>query len=89
MLVCGIDAHAASFAVCVVDQLGAEVARVRVPNSPAGNTRLLGWLAELTEVPERIGIEGGGNWGLRLAWTLTVNRPGFRRGSVIPRSPGP
>lgn len=71
MLVCGIDAHAASFAVCVVDQLGAEVARVRVPNSPAGNTRLLGWLAELAEVPERIGIEGGGNWGLRLAWTLT------------------
>lgn len=71
MLVCGIDAHAASFAVCVVDQLGAEVTRVRVPNSPAGNTRLLGWLAELTEVPTRVGIEGGGNWGLRLAWSLT------------------
>lgn len=71
MLVCGIDAHAASFAVCVVDQLGAEVTRVRVPNSPEGNTRLLGWITELTEIPERIGIEGGGNWGLRLAWALT------------------
>ncbi len=58
MLVCGIDAHAASFAVCVVDQLGAEVTRVRVPNSPEGNTRLLGWITELTEIPERIGIEG-------------------------------
>lgn len=71
MLVCGIDAHAASFAVCVVDHLGGQVARVTVPNSPAGNIRLLGWLAELGEVPTRVGIEGGGNWGLRLAWTLT------------------
>lgn len=72
MLVCGIDAHAGSFAVCIVDDLGAAVARMSAPNTPAGHARILGWLTrELAEVPVRVGIEGGGNWGLRLAWVLT------------------
>lgn len=73
MLVCGIDAHTRTFAVCAVDHLGVVVARISAPNTPAGHARILGWLTgELAQVPVRVGIEGGGNWGLRLAWTLTA-----------------
>lgn len=72
MLVCGIDAHAGSFAVCIVDDVGAAVGRMSAPNTSVGYARILGWLTrEFAEVPVRVGIEGGGNWGLRLAWVLT------------------
>ncbi|MFN8108897.1 MAG: IS110 family transposase [Thermoleophilia bacterium] len=72
MLVCGIDAHTRVFEVCVVDEVGAPVARTQAANTPAGHTQILEWLTgQLPEVPVRVGIEGGGNWGLRLAWALT------------------
>ena len=41
------------------------------PNTPAGLSGVVGWLAGLDAVVERVGVEGSAGWGRHLAMALT------------------
>jgi transposase len=66
----GIDAHKRSLAVCVVDQLGRELAQREFRNEPRGHRALLAWVARVAPSERRFGIEGSGWLGRGLACFL-------------------
>ena len=48
MVVLGTDAHKRSHTVMAVDEVGAEIATLTVPATPAGHLRLVKWAAQFT-----------------------------------------
>lgn len=67
----GIDTHKSTLAASAVDDVGAELSRTSVANSPAGHRQRLSWLAALP-AERRIGIEGSGGLGLALTRALVA-----------------
>jgi transposase len=57
MLFVGIDTHKSSLAVCVVDELGRQLAVESFANDPRGHRRLHAWVSERALGDRRFGIE--------------------------------
>jgi transposase len=66
----GIDAHKRTLAVCLVDELGRELAGREFANEPRGHRALLAWTGKLAQGERRFGIEGSGSLGRGLACFL-------------------
>jgi transposase len=66
----GIDAHKRTLAVCLVDELGRELAGREFGNQPRGHRALLAWATKLAPGERRFGIEGSGWLGRGLACFL-------------------
>jgi transposase len=67
----GIDTHKSTLAASAVDDVGIELSRTTVANSPSGHRQLLVWVAGLP-AERRIGIEGSGGLGLALTRALVA-----------------
>ena len=86
--VIGVDSHRDAHTAAILDPNGGLVAQLEVPSSQAGNTTLLGFVAE--HVPGRRcwALEGSGSYGAGLAsflagqgeWVVEVDRPKRPRG---------
>jgi transposase len=78
----GIDTHADTHHVAVVNQLGRHLADRQFPADPGGYRRLLDWISSIGSVAG-VGVEGTGTYGAQLGPVLTaaglavveVNRP--------------
>lgn len=78
----GVDTHADTHHVAVVDQLGRHLGDRQVPADPAGYRCLLDWICTFGTVAG-VGVEGTGTYGAQLGRVLTaaglavleVNRP--------------
>src|SRR6476661_4344822 len=70
MMFVGIDTHKSSLAVCLVDELGRQLAVNDFPNEPRGHRRLLAWVTRQAPGPRRFGIESSGWLGHGLALFL-------------------
>jgi transposase len=57
MVFIGIDTHKSSLAVCIVDELGRQLAVEGFANDPGGHRRLHVWVSEQAPGPRRFGIE--------------------------------
>ena len=70
MVTIGIDAHKRSLAVCLVDELGRELAARQFANEPRSHRALHAWV--LKEAPEerRFGVESTGWVGRGIACFL-------------------
>jgi transposase len=66
----GIDAHKRSLAVCLVDELGRELAQRQFANEPRAHRALYAWVAGLATSERRFGIEGSGWIGRGLSCFL-------------------
>lgn len=60
MVTVGIDAHKASLAVALVDELGRELAHEQFGNDPESHEALWAWVVKLAPGERRFGIEGTG-----------------------------
>jgi transposase len=67
MLFIGIDTHKSSLAVCVVDELGRQLAVESFRNDARGHRRLHAWVAGEAPRPRRFGIESSSWLGHGLA----------------------
>ena len=67
MVFVGIDTHKSSLAVCLVDELGRQLAIARFPNEPRGHRRLYAWVCGQTPGGRRFGIQSSGWLGHALA----------------------
>lgn len=70
MVTIGIDAHKRSLAVCLVDELGRELAQHEFTNQPRAHRALLAWASKLAPGERRFGIEGSGWVGRGIACFL-------------------
>jgi transposase len=70
MVFIGVDSHKATFAVCVVDELGRELAHEQFANTREGHEQLLGWVRETAPAPRRFGVESTGWIAFALAQFL-------------------
>ncbi|HEY4346338.1 MAG TPA: IS110 family transposase [Gaiellaceae bacterium] len=70
MVFVGIDTHKSSLAVCIVDELGRQLAVESFPNDPGGHQRLHVWVSEEALGPRRFGIESSGWLGHGLSLYL-------------------
>ncbi|HEX5469897.1 MAG TPA: IS110 family transposase [Gaiellaceae bacterium] len=70
MLTIGIDAHKRSLAVCLVDELGRELAQRQFGNEPGAHRALHAWVAKLAPQERCFGIEGSGWVGRGIACFL-------------------
>ena len=78
----GVDTHADTHHVAVVDNLGRHLDDQEFPNNPGGYRRLLDWVRSAGSVAA-VGVEGTGPYGAQLARVLNaagvvvieVNRP--------------
>src|SRR5262245_54467326 len=70
MLFVGIDTHKCSLAVCVVDELGRQLAVESFANDPRGHRRLYVWVEEQAPGARRFGVESSGWLGHGLALFL-------------------
>ena len=70
MVFVGIDTHKSSLAVCIVDELGRQLAVESFPNDPDGHRRLHVWVSEEAPGPRRFGIESSGWLGHGLSLYL-------------------
>jgi transposase len=66
----GIDAHKSSLAVCLVDELGRELAEREFSNEPRAHRTLYAWVARLAPGERRFGIESTGWVGRGIACFL-------------------
>lgn len=64
----GIDSHKDTLTACVIDQTGRQIASRTFPNTEAGHAQTAVWLTE--HQTTRVGIEGAGSYGRRLAVAL-------------------
>ncbi len=64
----GVDSHKDTLTACVIDQTGRQIAARTFPNTEAGHAQAAVWLAE--HQTTRVGIEGAGSYGRRLAVAL-------------------
>ena len=67
----GIDSHKDTLTACVIDQTGRQTAARTFPNTEAGHAQTAVWLTE--HQTTRVGIEGAGSYGRRLAVALMNN----------------
>ena len=67
MLFVGIDTHKSSLAVCVVDELGRQLAVESFANDPRDHRRLHAWVEEQAPGERRFGVESSGWLGHGLA----------------------
>jgi transposase len=70
MVFVGVDTHKSSLAVCLVDELGRQLAVEQFGNERAGHRRLHGWVKRRAPGERRIGIESSGWLGHGLALYL-------------------
>jgi transposase len=70
MVFVGIDTHKRSLAVCIVDELGRQLAVEEFANEPRGHRRLLAWVSRQAPGERRFGIESSGWLGHGLALFL-------------------
>jgi transposase len=70
MVTIGIDAHKSSLAVCLVDELGRELAAREFGNHPRAHAALHAWVAERAPGERRFGIESTGWVGRGIACFL-------------------
>src|SRR5438876_1425070 len=66
----GIDAHKRSLAVCVVDELGRELAAREFANEPRAHRALHAWVLKQAPAERRFGIESTGWIGRGIACLL-------------------
>lgn len=72
MIIGGVDTHADTHALAVIDAQGRLLATTSVPATSAGNRKALSWLAAHGTI-DRVGIEGTGSYGAQLARYLAAN----------------
>jgi transposase len=70
MVAIGVDTHKASLAACAVDELGRPISQRSFANNQTGHRAFLRWLTALPG-PQRVGLEGAGNFGAGLARLLS------------------
>ncbi len=78
----GVDTHADTHHVAVIDQLGRHLGDREFPADPDGYRSLLDWISSIGSVAG-VGVEGTGTYGAQLGRVLTaaglavleVNRP--------------
>jgi transposase len=70
MVFVGIDTHKSSLAVCIVDELGRQLAVEEFANEPRGHRRLLAWVSRQAPGERRFGIESSGWLGHGIACYL-------------------
>ena len=68
----GIDVHKRSHAAALVDERGAPLATLTIPNSRAGAARLCRWLVEQGAGSAVVGIENAGGYGRLLCAMLVA-----------------
>jgi Transposase len=61
MVTVGIDAHKSSLAVCLVDELGRELAAREFGNHPRAHAALHAWVVERAPGERRFGVESTSN----------------------------
>jgi transposase len=66
----GIDAHKRTLAVCLVDELGRELAQRQFGNEGRAHRALLAWAGKLAPGERRFGVEGSGWVGRGIACFL-------------------
>jgi transposase len=66
----GIDAHKSSLAVCLVDELGRELAAREFANEPRAHRALHAWVLRQAPAERRFGVEGSGWVGRGIACLL-------------------
>jgi transposase len=69
-IVFGVDSHAASLAVCGVDQAGRRICASEYPNSADSHVSLLEWARQQAPEGRRFGIEGAGGYAHAFAQFL-------------------
>ena len=67
MVTIGIDAHKSSLAVCLIDELGRELAARQFGNQPRAFRALHTWTARLAPGERRFGVESTGWVGRGIA----------------------
>ena len=67
MVTIGIDAHKQSLAVCLVDELGRELAAREFANEPRAHRALHAWVMKAAPGERRFGIESTGWVGRGIA----------------------
>ncbi len=72
MLIVGIDVHKHDPAAALIDDRGAQIAALWLPNSPAGSRRLIDWLSDHQAADAVIGVESPGSYGRCLVAALTA-----------------
>nr|WP_217913528.1 transposase [Miltoncostaea marina] len=70
MVVFGVDAHKASFAIAGIDAVGRQLCADTFSNDPEGHQALLAWARDEAPGDRRFGIEGAGSFGRALALAL-------------------
>ena len=70
MVTIGIDAHKSSLAVCLVDELGRELASRVFGNEPRAYRALYAWVLKLAPNERRFGVESSGWIGRGIACFL-------------------
>ncbi|MGI8478661.1 MAG: IS110 family transposase, partial [Gaiellaceae bacterium] len=70
MVTIGIDAHKRSLAVCLIDELGRELAEREFGNEPRAHRALYTWVVKLVPGERRFGIESSGWVGRGIACFL-------------------
>ena len=81
----GVDTHADTHHVAVVDSLGRHLDDREFPTSPGGYRSMLDWVHSAGSVAA-VGVEGTGAYGAQLARVLTASGCGRYRGQ--PARPG-
>lgn len=66
----GIDAHKRSLAVCLVDELGRELAAREFANEPRSHRALHAWVLKVAPGERRFGVESTGWVGRGIACLL-------------------
>jgi transposase len=69
-LIVGIDVHKHSHAVALIDDSGAEIAALIIPNTPKGYRNVIDWLVEQNAATAVIGVESPGSYGRCLVAAL-------------------
>ncbi len=83
-MIVGIDVHKRSHAAALVDEHGAPIATLTIPNSRAGIARLCRWLSEQSADGVAVGVENAGGYGrlvcavLAAAGHEVLNVPSWR-----------
>jgi transposase len=72
MVTIGIDAHKSSLAVCLIDELGRELAAREFGNHPRAHAALHAWVASRAPTERRFGVESTGWVGRGIACYLFV-----------------
>lgn len=68
----GVDTHADTHTLAVIDEAGRLLGTAIVPATAAGNRQALAWLTSHGQI-DRVGVEGTGSYGAQLARFLTAH----------------